>query len=57
MFPLAHALLALESNPIPIKAALAMTGRVEDEMRLPLSPLSEEHRRELHSLLTAYGLL
>jgi 4-hydroxy-tetrahydrodipicolinate synthase len=57
MFPLAHALLALETNPIPIKGALAMTGKIADEMRLPLCPLSEEHRRELHSLLTAYGLL
>ena len=57
MFPLAHALLALETNPIPIKAALAMTGRITEEMRLPLCPLGDEHRRELQSLLTTHGLL
>ena len=57
MFPLAQALLALESNPIPIKAALAMTGRIAEEFRLPLCPLSDEHRRRLAALMTAYGLL
>ena len=57
MFPLAHALLALETNPIPIKAALAMTGKMADELRLPLCPLSDEHRRRLATLMAAYGLL
>jgi 4-hydroxy-tetrahydrodipicolinate synthase len=57
MFPLASALLSLETNPIPIKAAMALSGRMSEELRLPLCPMSDAHRNELRSLLTAYGLL
>ncbi|MGH7162099.1 MAG: dihydrodipicolinate synthase family protein, partial [Planctomycetota bacterium] len=41
--PLFRALF-LESNPIPVKFALAGMGRIRDELRLPLTPLSPEHR-------------
>jgi 4-hydroxy-tetrahydrodipicolinate synthase len=34
----------VESNPIPVKAALAMQGRLADVLRLPLVPLLDEHR-------------
>ena len=57
LFPLSRALLSLESNPIPIKAALAMTGRIREEYRLPLCPLGEPNRRELARLMTEFGLL
>ena len=57
LFPLSRAMLSLESNPIPIKAALAMTGRISEEFRLPLCPLSEANRRELARLMTEFGLL
>ena len=33
----------IESNPIPVKAALAMMGRIENVLRLPLVPLGEGH--------------
>jgi len=34
-----------------------MTGRMTNELRLPLCPLSEEHATQLRSLLAVYGLL
>jgi 4-hydroxy-tetrahydrodipicolinate synthase len=46
----------LETNPIPIKAALALLGRCNDEVRLPLLPMSERPRAELHRALTQFGL-
>lgn len=57
LFPLSRAMLSLESNPIPIKAALAMTGKMCEELRLPLCPLGDGNRRELSRLLCEYGLL
>jgi len=46
----------VETNPIPIKAALAMAGVMNNELRLPMTPLSEEHRQPLADLLEGYGL-
>jgi len=34
----------VESNPVPVKAALAMMGRIHPRVRLPLAPLAEAHR-------------
>ncbi|MCA9567298.1 MAG: 4-hydroxy-tetrahydrodipicolinate synthase [Myxococcales bacterium] len=56
LFPLFHALFQ-ESNPIPLKAALAATGAMEDELRLPLSPLAERCREPLLAALRALDLL
>ena len=46
----------VETNPIPIKAALAMTGMIENELRLPMAPLSSQHRAPLAELLRAVGV-
>jgi 4-hydroxy-tetrahydrodipicolinate synthase len=46
----------VETNPIPIKAALAMAGMIRNELRLPMSPLSEEHRQPLALLLGQFGV-
>ncbi len=46
----------VETNPIPIKAAMAMAGMIQDELRLPLTPLSSEHREPLAKLLEPFGL-
>jgi 4-hydroxy-tetrahydrodipicolinate synthase len=46
----------LETNPIPIKAALAMAGRIRNELRLPLTPLAETHRPTLAGLLRGFGI-
>lgn len=49
--------LFIESNPIPVKAALAMMGQIEEEYRLPLVPLSAKNRETLRATLKSCGLL
>jgi 4-hydroxy-tetrahydrodipicolinate synthase len=51
LYPLAKALLGLDTNPIPIKTALAIKGWCTDELRLPLCELPTEKRRTLETLL------
>ena len=46
----------LETNPIPIKTALAETGRVPNIFRLPMTPPTEEHRQEIAEILKALEL-
>ena len=46
----------VETNPIPIKAALAAAGMIRDELRLPMSPLSDAHRAPLAKLLGEFGV-
>jgi len=49
--------LFLETNPIPIKAALAMLGEIEEEYRLPLVAMSAKNRETLRATLLACGIL
>jgi 4-hydroxy-tetrahydrodipicolinate synthase len=46
----------LETNPIPVKAALAMLGRCRDELRLPLLPMTAGARERLAAALAAAGI-
>ncbi len=46
-----HRALFIESNPIPVKAALALLGRCGPELRLPLTSLSESHLPALRKAL------
>lgn len=41
----------IETNPIPIKAALAMKGMIKEVYRLPMCELSDRHRKELKKVL------
>jgi 4-hydroxy-tetrahydrodipicolinate synthase len=43
--------LFVEANPIPVKAALAMMGRIGEEIRPPLYPLSAAHRENVRKIL------
>jgi 4-hydroxy-tetrahydrodipicolinate synthase len=45
----------IESNPMPVKAALAMMGKIENELRLPLVPLLESHAETVRSALRVAG--
>jgi len=54
--PLFNALF-LETNPIPVKAALAMMGKMPEEVRLPLTPLAEQYRPKLREALQQAGVL
>ena len=49
--------LFIETNPIPVKAALAMMGIIEEEYRLPLVPLSPAHREKLRDTMKQGGYL
>jgi len=56
LLPLFDALFC-ETNPIPVKAALALLGLVEDEIRLPLTPLGARSRERLRATLKEQGIL
>jgi 4-hydroxy-tetrahydrodipicolinate synthase len=56
LFGLCRDLLGLASNPIPIKAAMAMLGRDTGDVRLPLVPLEAPLAQKLRAALAAYGL-
>lgn len=47
----------VESSPIPVKAALAMMGKIQEEYRLPLAPISDGARARVASVLSALGLI
>jgi 4-hydroxy-tetrahydrodipicolinate synthase len=49
--------LFLETNPVPVKAALAMMGMVAEEYRLPLVPMAAANRDKLAKTLKACGVL
>jgi 4-hydroxy-tetrahydrodipicolinate synthase len=56
LFPLARAAF-LETNPIPIKEAMAMAGMLEPEFRLPMCRMSDANRETLRGILRQYGLV
>ncbi|MEK7387785.1 MAG: 4-hydroxy-tetrahydrodipicolinate synthase [candidate division NC10 bacterium] len=56
LFPLARAAF-LETNPIPIKEAMAMAGMIEPEFRLPMCRMSDANRERLRAVLTQYSLV
>ncbi len=49
--------LFLETNPVPVKAALALLGVMDGELRLPLVPLSPPNREKLVQTLQACGVM
>lgn len=49
--------LFIETNPVPVKAALALLGQIENEVRLPLVQLSEESQRQLRATMKRCGVL
>ncbi len=53
--PLINALFC-ETNPIPVKAAMAAMGYCEDYLRLPLIPMESAHRENMLALMRAQGL-
>jgi 4-hydroxy-tetrahydrodipicolinate synthase len=57
LFPLSKNMLTLATNPIPIKAAMAMLEMASDELRLPMTPLEESKKATLKKALEDYGLL
>ena len=56
LHPLNEAMF-LETNPIPVKAALYLMGRIGEEIRLPLSPMSKGNLEKLKNALKDYRLI
>ena len=54
-FPLFRNLF-IETNPIPVKAALALLGVIKEEYRLPMVPMASENRKTLAATLKACGI-
>jgi 4-hydroxy-tetrahydrodipicolinate synthase len=46
----------IETNPIPAKTALSMMGKIQEEFRLPLCPMSNENKDKLKNILISYGV-
>ena len=47
----------IESSPLPVKAALAMMGKIEEVYRLPLLPMRRDTRSRLQKIVTEVGLI
>ena len=56
-YPLLSGLMSLDTNPVPIKSAVALQGHCTSEIRLPLVGLTKEKTESLRSLLKTYDLL
>lgn len=56
-YPLMRGLMTLDSNPVPVKTAVALQGHCSPELRLPLAPLSDAGTAELTALLRSYQLI
>jgi 4-hydroxy-tetrahydrodipicolinate synthase len=46
-----------ETNPIPVKTSLALMGKINGELRLPLVPISPANEEKLKKALKDYGLI
>ena len=44
-------LMKLDINPIPIKAVLSVMGLIQNELRLPLTPISNENMKKIEAIL------
>jgi 4-hydroxy-tetrahydrodipicolinate synthase len=57
LFTLCKSLLGMATNPIPIKAAMAILNMCSEELRLPMTPLEDSKKVTLKQILKDYGLL
>ncbi len=52
-----HGAMFIETNPIPVKTSLALMGKITEEFRLPLCPMSDANKEKLKKALKDYGLI
>ncbi|HTZ17280.1 MAG TPA: 4-hydroxy-tetrahydrodipicolinate synthase [Dissulfurispiraceae bacterium] len=52
-----NAAMFIETNPIPVKTALAMMGKVEEDFRLPLCAMSQANKEKLRAALKDAGII
>lgn len=55
IYPLVKALF-IETNPVPVKAALALMGKIRNELRLPLIPIQAQNRERLADAMRALDI-
>jgi len=56
LYPLSRAMF-METNPIPVKEAMAMMGLIEPEFRLPMCRMADANHQRLEALLKTFGLI
>lgn len=56
MVPMIDALF-IETNPVPVKSALALMGKIEDGVRLPLCKMSDSNHEKLKKAMMNFGLI
>jgi 4-hydroxy-tetrahydrodipicolinate synthase len=56
MWPLMEAMF-YETNPVPVKTALKMMGKITGEVRQPLCPMSKANEDKLRQVMQKYGLI
>jgi len=52
-----HNSMFLETNPIPVKTALGLMGKISPEMRAPLSPMTQNNLEKLKKVMAKYKLI
>ena len=52
-----HDAMFVESNPIPAKWAVSQLGLMQGALRLPMTPLSEQHQKAVYEALQSAGLI
>jgi 4-hydroxy-tetrahydrodipicolinate synthase len=52
-----HSTMFIDSNPVPVKTALSLMGRIDAHVRLPLAPLSAANLARLTAVMKGYGLI
>lgn len=50
-------ILFIDTNPVPVKAALHLMGKIENEIRMPLVKLSNSHLEKIEEVLNKHGLI
>ncbi len=56
LLPFINALFS-ETSPIPIKAAMAKVGMLEEELRLPLVPMTQGPREKMYAIMRGLGMI
>jgi 4-hydroxy-tetrahydrodipicolinate synthase len=56
LFPICRGMF-METNPIPVKEAMAMLGMIRAEWRLPMCPMTDANRERLRTILVQAGVL
>lgn len=52
-----HNAMFIETNPVPVKTALALMGKISNELRAPMAHMSEDHVDQLKTVLKRYTLI